>query len=55
MLNEHAAGRLQTHVYAFEVYSRKAKMLLALAAAQRAVKVGQVKCWLGRVGAGWAR
>lgn len=39
MLREHAGMRIQTHKFAFEVYMRKKRMLLALSAVQRGLQL----------------
>lgn len=40
MLKEHAGDKLDTQLAAFEVYSRKGKALMCLAAVQRALRIG---------------
>lgn len=39
ILREHAGMRIQTHKYAFEVYMRKQRMLLALSAVKRGLEL----------------
>ncbi len=39
-LKEHSPDRLATHLWAAEVYVRRGRPLLALAAVQRAIKIG---------------